>query len=63
MSGENGRYMPLSAVSVYVHLSEKTLYSKVCKREIPYVKAGGRLLFDKEEIDKWIVHVPAINEK
>jgi excisionase family DNA binding protein len=55
--------MPLSAVSVYVHLSEKTLYSKVCKREIPYVKAGGRLLFDKEEIDKWIVHVPAINEK
>ena len=63
MNSKNERYMCLSTVSVYLHLSPKTLYSKVCKREIPYIKAGGRLLFDKQEIDAWLVHVPAINEK
>jgi len=59
----NDRYMMLSACSVYLHLSPKTLYSKVCRHEIPFVKAGGRLLFDKEEIDRWLVHIPALNEK
>jgi len=63
MNSEEERYLMLSAVSVYVHLSEKTIYSKVCKREIPFVKAGRRLLFDRDEIDKWLVHVPALNNK
>lgn len=63
MNAEQERYMALSTASVYVHLSPKTLYSKVCRREIPFVKAGGRLLFNREEIDKWVEHYPALNDK
>ncbi|KFF02261.1 helix-turn-helix domain-containing protein [Chryseobacterium luteum] len=31
-----------------------TLYTKVCKREVPFYKQGNRLYFSKLELLKWI---------
>jgi hypothetical protein len=32
----------------------KTLYSKVCRREIPRVSAGRPLIFSRKEIELWL---------
>lgn len=34
--------------------SEGAVRNLVLRRMIPYRKPAGRLLFDKEEIDRWI---------
>ena len=34
--------------------SPKTLYSKVCRREIPRVSSGRPLIFSKKEIEQWM---------
>lgn len=32
----------------------KTLYSKVCRREIPRVSSGRPLIFSRKEIEQWM---------
>jgi len=34
--------------------SNKTIYARVKKGEIPYYKFGSSIRFDKKEIEKWI---------
>ncbi|MCH8040556.1 MAG: helix-turn-helix domain-containing protein [Nitrospinae bacterium] len=38
----------------YTGLSPHTLYTMVSQRRIPYVKLGGKLLFDLALLDQWI---------
>jgi excisionase family DNA binding protein len=40
--------------SELTRLSVKTLYAKCCRREIPFVKLGGKLLFDQAKLVAWI---------
>lgn len=35
-------------------LGRGTIYKKVMKREIPHSKIGGRLYFDKVDLEEWI---------
>ncbi len=35
-------------------LKVKTLYTYVCKRKIPFVKLGSRVLFDPIKLEDWI---------
>jgi len=37
-----------------IKLKPSTIYKKVCKREIPYVKINGSLRFRPEKIQEWI---------
>ena len=38
----------------YLGLAKSTLYSKVCRREVPHSKRGNRLYFSKKEITEWL---------
>ena len=38
----------------FLHLSVSCLYSKTCRREIPFNKKGKRLYFYKSELEEWI---------
>jgi len=38
----------------YLSLSIYTIDTWVCQSRIPYVKMGRRVLFDLDEVDKWI---------
>jgi excisionase family DNA binding protein len=38
----------------YLRLSKSSIYKKVMKREIPFIKATGTLLFNQDEIDQWL---------
>lgn len=40
--------------SKLLNLSVATIYSKVCKREIPFNKKGKRIYFYKHELMEWI---------
>ena len=35
-------------------LKVKTLYTYICKKKIPYVKLGGRVLFQPEKLETWV---------
>jgi len=48
------RLITISEASDLTRLTVKTLYSKVCRREVPFTKLGGKLLFDEARLQEWI---------
>ena len=44
-------YLDIIDVSKILKVEQKTVYNWVWARKIPYLKANGRLLFLREEID------------
>jgi len=48
------RLLTIKEASEYLGISEKGLYNMVYRREIPFVKLGGKLRFDIIDIEKWI---------
>ena len=48
------RYLNTRQLAAYLNKSEKSIRSLAFRRQIPYRKPGGRLLFIKEEVDSWI---------
>ena len=55
--------MTIKEIADTTGLSTSTIYKKVCRREIPYIKLGNRLRFDQEEIRGWLeaCHVSALD--
>jgi excisionase family DNA binding protein len=52
--GKMSKLLTISEASELTRLTVKTLYSKVCRREVPFTKLGGKLLFDEDRLRKWI---------
>jgi excisionase family DNA binding protein len=50
----NLKYMGVSEVSRYIVKSKGAVRNLVLRRAIPFHKPGGRLLFDRMEIDEWV---------
>ena len=46
-------YLDIIDVSKILKVEQKTIYNWVWAGKIPYLKANGRLLFLREEIDEW----------
>ncbi|MCE7041390.1 helix-turn-helix domain-containing protein [Dyadobacter sp. CY312] len=46
--------MTISEAALFLSLSTSTIYSKVCKMEIPVHKQGKRLYFERSELYEWI---------
>jgi excisionase family DNA binding protein len=44
----------IQEASKLLNLSVSTIYSKVCKREIPVNKQGKRIYFYRHELMQWI---------
>lgn len=54
MAIEN-KFITIKEVAEYLGYSVGYLYKLVSKREIPfYQPTGSKILFDKEEIEKWV---------
>ena len=47
-------YLDIIDVSKILKVEQKTIYNWVWSGKIPYLKANGRLLFLREEIDKML---------
>ena len=48
------RLFSVPELSEYLSLKERTIYNWASQRKIPFVKIGGALRFDKQDIDKMI---------
>ncbi len=46
--------LTIEEATKFLHLSKPTLYSKVSRNEIPYMKKGKRLYFSTEELTEFI---------
>lgn len=47
------RYMTIEQCSVYIGRSVTAIYRLVAKREIPFIRRGRNLRFDRVAIDVW----------
>jgi excisionase family DNA binding protein len=52
--------MNTDAVSVYLSRSPGAIRNLVNRRRIPFRRVGGRLLFLRSEIDRWIDTAPGV---
>ena len=50
----NRRLLNIREVADYTGLSPHTLYKMASERRIPYVKLGGALRFNPDQLDEWI---------
>lgn len=48
------KLLTIDELSTILQTSKSTIYRWVHKREIPFVKLGGKLLFSQEEIQEYI---------
>ncbi len=46
--------MNVTQLAEYLDLSKATIYGKVHRDDIPYIKKGKRLRFRKNKIDNWL---------
>jgi excisionase family DNA binding protein len=53
-SGESDQLLNVEDAAKFLNLSVPTIYSKVCRKEIPVNKQGKRLYFYKSELISWI---------
>jgi excisionase family DNA binding protein len=49
------KLMTIVELSEVIHLSRSTIYKRTCTNRIPHYKMGKKLLFDSEEIEKWLL--------
>jgi excisionase family DNA binding protein len=48
------KYLNVRSASEYLTLAKSTLYTYVHYRQIPFVKIGERIVFEKARLDKWV---------
>jgi len=53
-SPEQEELMPITQAAAFLDLAVPTVYSKVCRKEIPVNKRGKRLYFYRSELTEWI---------
>lgn len=47
-------YMNVDELSEFIDESKQTIYTRTHKKEIPFIKRGGKLLFNRQEIIAWL---------
>lgn len=49
-------FLTVSELCEWLRLGKSTIYSLVQKNEIPHIKVGGKILFERAKIKVWIEH-------
>jgi len=53
---ETNRFLNVQELKDYIHVSESYVYKKVMKNQIPHIKLGTRTLFERNQIDAWVIN-------
>ena len=53
---EQNRFLDTKKVCKYTCLSKSTIYKKVMTKTIPFIKVGAKTIFDREQIDVWMLN-------
>ncbi len=49
------RYLTVKMLSEYLHISTSNIYKRITTNTIPHIKMEKRVLFDREQIDHWML--------
>jgi excisionase family DNA binding protein len=52
---DNNDFLNLKQAAEFLDLSMQTVYTKVHRNEIPYLKTGRKLMFSKKELTEWLL--------
>jgi len=47
-------FMNIEQASAYLSLAKSTLYTYVSKDTVPYIKLGSKVIFDKNDLARWL---------
>lgn len=53
---EEKRFLDVQELTDYIHMSESYVYKMVSKNSIPHIKLGTRTLFERNQIDNWVIN-------
>ena len=53
---ETNRFLNVQDLKEYIHVSESFVYKKVMENQIPHIKLGSRTLFERNQIDAWVIN-------
>jgi excisionase family DNA binding protein len=53
---EEKRFLNVEELTNYIHMSESYVYKMVSKQSIPHIKLGTRTLFERNQIDNWVIN-------
>ena len=48
------KLLDVQQASDMLNLAVPTLYKMTCRKAIPYLKIGSRVLFDEDKLDEWL---------
>ena len=60
---QENRFMDVPALAEYIHLAKSTVYKMVSNKTIPFSKIGPRTLFDRVQIDQWVINGGGMEDK
>lgn len=60
---QENRFMDVPALAEYIHLAKSTVYKMVSNKTIPFSKIGSRTLFDRVQIDQWVINGGVMDDK
>ena len=53
---EEKKFLDVQELTDYIHMSESYVYKMVSKKSIPHIKLGTRTLFERNQIDNWVIN-------
>lgn len=53
---EEKKFLDVQELTDYIHMSESYVYKMVSKNSIPHIKLGTRTLFERNQIDNWVIN-------
>jgi excisionase family DNA binding protein len=60
---EEQRFLDVQNLMGYLHLSKSMIYKMVSDQTIPFIKIGTRTLFDRVQIDQWVINGGKMGEE
>jgi excisionase family DNA binding protein len=52
---EEKRFLNVQELTEYIRMSPSYVYKMVSKNSIPHIKLGTRTLFERNQIDSWVI--------
>lgn len=50
------KFLNVQELTEYIHMSESYVYKMVSNKSIPHIKLGTRTLFERNQIDNWVIN-------
>jgi excisionase family DNA binding protein len=59
---EEKRFLDVKELTDYIHMSQSYVYKMVSKKSIPHIKLGTLTLFERNQIDTWVINGGRLEE-